>query len=449
MDIKDIIALLKARWSSLLAFTLLGLLLAGAVTALTPQSYSSNTTALVSAPLNQGAQSNPTANYANNNLAQAKIPSYLQLGSTRTLAQYAIDELNLQTSPEQLLQQVKVSHPAQSLLIRIDTQAESAQQAQELAQVWAEGLALEINRLETGSEQTRGDLYLLVQDSASLPTSPLSPNLKLNLLVGLLLGLLAGLAFALLRERLDRTMSSPAKVEQISGLKVLGTLPQAADLSSGNRLYMDIARPDSPAPISTLAESTRSLRTNLQFTAQEQAPRVLLVTSPQAGEGKTTLAANLALSLALTGTPTVLIDADYRDPAVALTFGQDLPQGLTEVLAGKASFDEVTITDPSSSYLYLLSTGQLVPNPSDLLSSQAMADLLAELRSSFMVVIDAPASLEYTDALALSAATDGTLLVLDSRSKIDSLLKTQARFARTQGKLLGLVLNHQNPKNFS
>lgn len=449
MDIKDIIALLKARWSSLLAFTLLGLLLAGVVTALTPQSYSSNTTALVSAPLNQGAQSNPTANYANNNLAQAKIPSYLQLGSTRTLAQYAIDELNLQTSPEQLLQQVKVSHPAQSLLIRIDTQAESAQQAQELAQVWAEGLALEINRLETGSEQTRGDLYLLVQDSASLPTSPLSPNLKLNLLVGLLLGLLAGLGFALLRERLDRTMSSPAKVEQISGLKVLGTLPQAADLSSGNRLYMDIARPDSPAPISTLAESTRSLRTNLQFTAQEQAPRVLLVTSPQAGEGKTTLAANLALSLALTGTPTVLIDADYRDPAVALTFGQDLPQGLTEVLAAKASFDEVTITDPSSSYLYLLSTGQLVPNPSDLLSSQAMADLLAELRSSFMVVIDAPASLEYTDALALSAAADGTLLVLDSRSKIDSLLKTQARFARTQGKLLGLVLNHQNPKNFS
>jgi capsular exopolysaccharide synthesis family protein len=170
--------------------------------------------------------------------------------------------------------------------------------------------------------------------------------------------------------------------------------------------------------------------------------RVVVVTSPLPGDGKSTVAANLAAALAAAGSSVVLIDGDLRRPVVAESFGLVEGVGLTDVLVGQVNMEDALQEVNGMSRMRVLSAGRIPPNPSELLGSESMARLLAKLAESHTVVIDAPPLLPITDAAVLTAVADGALIVISSRRTLDTQLRDSIRLIeKVQGKTLGVVFN--------
>lgn len=297
---------------------------------------------------------------------------------------------------------------------------------------------------------------LRIVDPALVPTTPAAPQKSRNILLSILVGLVGGIGLAVLREYLDNTVKSPDDIEQLTGLPSLAVVPF---LPGGNgrlsRLVGDgaSAQVNSPRvellsyvqPKSQISEAFRALRTSLLLSQADHPPQVILVTSALPREGKTTAAVNLSVTLAQLGDRTLLLDSDLRKPGVrrALNLPAGKEGGLSSYLAGVSSLDEVTMPHPAISNLAALTTGPVPPSPADLLSSQRMRDAILELRRRFkFIVIDSPPVLAATDAVILSALTDGVLLVVRSgTTPKEAFTRSRDLLSAVKSRLLGIVLN--------
>lgn len=198
-------------------------------------------------------------------------------------------------------------------------------------------------------------------------------------------------------------------------------------------------------PSSPVSEVYKTLRTNIQFSSFESKLQVFMVTSSVKGEGKTTTISNLAVAYAQEGKRVLLIDCDLRSPSVHEVFSQKNGAGLSSILAGQHSWQEI-VRDTAADTLSLLTSGPIPPNPSELLGSKRMRDLLEELRSHFDIIfLDAPPVLAVTDSLVLSGLCDGVLLVVQA-GKVDKELvkKTTASLTHVNARMIGTVLNRIN-----
>lgn len=298
-----------------------------------------------------------------------------------------------------------------------------------------------------------------VVDPALAPAKPARPQKARNILLAVLVGLVGGVGLAFFREYLDNTVKSPDDIENLAGLPSLAVVPALpGSASNHNRLSRPARDAASLAasgsriellsymqPKSQISEAFRALRTSLLLSQAEHPPQVILVTSALPREGKTTAAVNLAVTLAQLGDRTLLIDSDLRKPgirrALNLTTGKDA--GLSSYLAGVSTLDEVCIPHPAISNLTALTTGPVPPSPADLLSSHRMGEAIAELRRRFkFVVIDSPPVMAATDAVILSAQTDGILLVVRSgETPKEAFTRTRDLLAAVKSRLLGVVLN--------
>lgn len=190
------------------------------------------------------------------------------------------------------------------------------------------------------------------------------------------------------------------------------------------------------------AEAFRKLRTNLAFMDVDHPPRVIVMTSPQSGDGKSTLAANLAVAIAASDQAVVLIDADLRRPSVAESFGLVEGAGLTDVLIGRATFEDVAQRSARHPDLQVLAAGGIPPNPSEMVGSRAMRTLLAKLAEDHIVIVDAPPLLPVTDAALLTASADGALIVILAGKTLDTDLQSAVRHLdAVNGRALGVILN--------
>lgn len=298
-----------------------------------------------------------------------------------------------------------------------------------------------------------------IVDPALAPASPSRPQKARNILLAFLVGLVGGVGLALFREYLDNTVKSPDDIETLTGLPSLAVVPALpGPMVSQNRLSR-LAREAAPLaaagprvellsyvqPKSQVSEAFRALRTSLLLSQAEHPPQVILVTSALPREGKTTAAVNLAVTLAQLGDRTLLLDSDLRKPgirrALNLTTGKEA--GLSSYLAGVSTLEEVCIPHPAISNLVALTTGPIPPSPADLLSSHRMIEAIAELRRRFkFVVIDSPPVMAATDAVILSAQTDGVLLVVRSgETPKEAFTRTRDLLAAVKSRLLGVVLN--------
>src|ERR1700721_2216552 len=296
-----------------------------------------------------------------------------------------------------------------------------------------------------------------VVDPALTPSSPSRPQRARNILLAVLVGLVGGVGLALFREYLDNTIKSPDDVESISGLPSLAVVPSLPGLN-GN--YSRSAKGDAALqsasgphvellsyvqPKSQISEAFRALRTSLLLSQADHPPQVILVTSALPREGKTTAAVNLAVTLAQLGDRTLLVDSDLRKPgirrALNLTIGKDV--GLSSYLAGVTSLEEATIQHPTITNLSALTTGPVPPSPADFFSSPRMREAIAELRRRFkFIVIDSPPVMAATDAVILSALTDGVLLVVRSgETPKEAFGRTRDLLMAVKSRLLGVVLN--------
>ncbi len=297
-----------------------------------------------------------------------------------------------------------------------------------------------------------------VVDPALAPTAPSRPQKARNILLGFLIGIIGGIALAVFREYLDNTVKSPDDIEALTGLPSLAVVPAFASLNGHGRL----ARLGRDAPVvnsvnprvemlsymqpkSQISEAFRALRTSLLLSQADHPPQVILVTSALPREGKTTAAINLGVTLAQLGDRTLLMDSDLRKPgirrALNLTGGKEA--GLSSYLAGVASLDDVIGPHPTISNLSALTTGPVPPSPADLLSSHRMREAIAELRRRFkFIVIDSPPIMAATDAVILSALTDGVLLVVRSgATPKEAFTRTRDLLVGVKCRLLGVVLN--------
>jgi len=198
-------------------------------------------------------------------------------------------------------------------------------------------------------------------------------------------------------------------------------------------------------PKSPMSEAFRSLRTALLLSRPDHPPQVILVSSALPREGKTTVAANLAVTLAQLGDKTIIVDADLRKPGVGrlLNLGTGRYAGLSSYLAGVSTLDLVTVPHPLIPNLSAIPTGPLPPNPADLLASHRLSEAIAELRNKYkFVVIDSPPVMAATDAVILSVQVDGVLLVVRSgETPKAAFTRTRDLLINVKSHLLGVVLN--------
>lgn len=297
-----------------------------------------------------------------------------------------------------------------------------------------------------------------IVDPALVPSMPAKPQKARNIALAFLIGLVGGVGLAFVREYLDNTVKSPDDVQNLTGLPCLAVVPSFA-ARNGHRSLARIsgqAGADNGSrvelvslqqPKSVVSEAFRALRTSLLLSQAEHPPQVILVTSALPREGKTTSAANLAITLAQLGDRTLLMDSDLRKPGVRralnLPNGHGRDIGLSSYLAGVAPLRDIIVSHPTVPNLDAVPTGPIPPNPADLLSSHRMAEAIDDLRQHYkFVVIDSPPIMAATDAVILSALTDGVLLVVwSNETPKEAFSRTRELLAAVKGRLLGVVLN--------
>jgi capsular exopolysaccharide synthesis family protein len=278
---------------------------------------------------------------------------------------------------------------------------------------------------------------LTVVEAALASSTPVSPNVPLTVATAALGGLALALGAIVLLEYLDDTVKSTEDVERVLKLPTLGLVSRRRLRTAADQL---IAWRE---PNSAIAEAYRVLRTNLDFAALRSAVRTLLVTSATVGEGKSTTACNLAVTMALTGRHVILVDADLRRPSVHRIFGISNGIGLTTLLLNERMPTEDALIATSVPGLSVLPSGAIPPNPAELLGSEPMAERVKELRAlADTIIFDSPAILPIADTPILGALCDGVVLVVDSaHTRSDVARQGKASLDLVRLKVLGVVLN--------
>ncbi|WP_431473192.1 polysaccharide biosynthesis tyrosine autokinase [Ornithinimicrobium sp. W1665] len=320
------------------------------------------------------------------------------------------------------------------MLINISVTGEDGEREAEIANAVAEQFTRTVADLEQSDGEGVSPVKASLIRPARAATVPVSPNPSRNLALGLSLGLMLGVAAAVLREMLDTRITGASDVQRVSDRPVIGGITFDRNAPRNPLMVQD-------GDYSPRAEAFRAVRTNLQFIDAAEQPRALLFTSSLPGEGKSTTAANLALTLAASGASVCVVEADLRRPKLLEYMSLDGTAGLTSVLIGQASLDDVL--QPYGDHLTALGAGAIPPNPSELLGGPAMRALMDDLRSRFeYVVVDAPPLLPVTDAAVLSKVVDGTIVVVGSGIvRRHQLAQSLATLNSVDAKVLGVLLN--------
>ncbi len=279
---------------------------------------------------------------------------------------------------------------------------------------------------------------IVISEPAEVPTYPVRPRVLLNTLLAAIVGAMLAIGGVFLIEYLDDTIKTPDDVSQILGLPTLGAI---ARIRTDGRAQQLITHSEPKSPIS---EAYRTLRTNIQFSSVDRPIRTLLVTSSSPSEGKSTTAANLAVVMAQTGQRVILIDTDLRRPILHKFFGLPNAAGLTtSLLTGADPILDGYLQPTEVENLWVLTSGPTPPNPSELLGSQRMQDVIQRLQQEAdILVFDSPPALAVTDAAVLARQLDGVLLVIDAGETRQPLAQRACQELTNVGAhILGVALN--------
>lgn len=290
--------------------------------------------------------------------------------------------------------------------------------------------------------EARGLNNIIIDEDARAPAEPVRPQVLATTILATAVGTVLVLGLIVFIDYLDDTVKDPEKVEQTTGLSVIGTISHFAVSKPADALVL------ANQPRAPISEAYRQLRTNIQYVSISRELKTILVTSAHMAEGKTTSAANLAIALTQAGNRVILIDADMRRPALHRVFQIPNSKGLTNLLLCNdtdASFVQATkIKD-----LSLVPSGPLPPNPAELLGSGRMKEVTAWLaQQADYVIFDSPPILVVTDSALLAQLVDTTLVVANAaQTRYQVLAAAGKRIAAVDGHIAGVLLNRVNPKD--
>lgn len=440
MDLRDLLSLLRSRWIVIVAASLVcGLAALGMSLLITP-TYQAKIQFYVTVA---GGDNAASAAYQGSLGAQQRVQSYAALVKSSDVASEVIKRQGLDLTPTQLVNTTTASADARTVLLDVIVTDTIPKRALELAEGFGDVLPETIDRLESPDGGGPALAKLTVVNPPELPSAPIAPQTERNVAIGLLLGLMLGTAIAVLVNLLDRRVTSSDQLESITGKPVVGSIPfrQKGDREKGNEHIVPFRDGHSPA-----AESFRRLRTNLGFLNVDRPPKIIVLTSSVATEGKSETAVNLVLALAEAGNSVLLIEADLRRPRVVNYMAMPDTVGITNVLSGQAKFDDV-VQETRYGGVDLLGCGPLPPNPSELLSSDTARRLFSDLKEKYdYVIIDSPPLLPVTDGALLARIADGALLVVRAnRTTTDQVLQSTDNLQKADAPLLGVIMVENRP----
>lgn len=431
MTLEDILTLTRQRIGAILCGFLAGIILSAISLWLTPVTYTASAIAYVrvSVPSSGTDQRQADSYYAASQLASQKVKAFVPVFTSESVAQGVIDALGLRTTPAQLARSISAKNEKNALTINVTASAPTAEEAQAIADETILQADAQIKRLD-GEDSPIG---VVLMSSADLSGATRSPSPARRIGIGSLAGIVVGYASAFALDALDKRVRSQSDVASVVDEPILATIPRSAEMA--RRRY-------SETPDHRVEESLRKLRTNLRYTNIDKGLHTLVVTSAMQGDGKSTVSANLARVMALSGLDVILVEGDLRKPTMSSTFDIDQGHpGLSHLLVGAVSL-ESALVQPSVPGLQVIPAGDTPPNPSELLGSERMSDLLSFLANDHVVIIDAPPVLPVTDAVALAENTDGVLLVVRSgRTTEDQLRQAASSIRQGGGTVLGVALN--------
>lgn len=429
MGVREYLAALRSRWVIIVATTMVGAIAALTYSLLATPVYQATTRFFVST-----ASISASDVYQNNLASQQRVVSYTELLTGRTLAKRVVEQLGLPIGPDELSAQITATSRQNSVLLDASVDDSSPARARDIANAIATLFPTLVSELETPPDGGSASATVSVAEEAETPTAPISPKKVRNVALGFTVGLLLGVVGALVRDRFDNTVKTSLSLQELTDSVLIGTIPYAKQVR-------DTAPIDFKTSTAPIAESYRALRMNLKFLSVDHPPKVLVITSAIAGEGKSTTALNLALSLAELGNRVALVDADLRRPRIAELLGLVGSVGVSSVLAHEATVDEVVQTSEFDN-LWVLAAGPSPPNPSELLSSAAAQSLVHDLRRAFdFVIVDSPPLLPVTDATALALQSDGAILVTHyGHTRRDEVARAASTLETVGATLLGVVL---------
>ena len=435
MDLRDFIRVLRRRWKVVLSLVLLATGAATAVTALSTRVYQADVQLFVSLRDGTSSSNGSSSAYQGNLFSQERVKSYARIANSPAVTGPVVKQLGLDLTPDQLGAKITAAAPTDTVLVDLTVKDPSPTRARDLANATATQFAKVVGDLERPGQGQRSPVNVAVVRPAGLPTTPVSPRVRINIALGLLVGLALGIGTAVLRETLDTSVKTSEDLQKLTGSSALGIITYDGHAQKNPLVSQVDSR-------TGRGEAFRTLRTNLRFVDVDHPPQVVVVTSSVASEGKSTTACNLAITLASAGVRVVLIEGDLRRPRVADYMGLEGAVGLTDVLIGRAHLGEV-LQQWGSSPLSVLTSGALPPNPSELLSSTQMAEVVSALRArADIVLIDAPPLLPVTDAALLSRQCDGAILIVrHGKTTREQVTRSLDALGSVGARLLGTVLN--------
>ena len=424
MELRDYMDIARKRWVVIVAITVLTVGAVLAFSFIQKPVYEAKAKCMVSAT-NTGSDQ-----YAAMQIIEQLLQTINNIAVSRPVLEDASNRLSKSASADQLQKAASSEVITNTQLIVIRATDTDPTKAMLKANAIADSLIDFVN-LKAGA----GGTYKIEKvETALIPKSPISPRPVRNGILGLFLGLILGVAGAAVVEFIDVSVKSKEELGRLLELPVLAEIPLSGDEP------VDTKSKASPAE-SEILEQTRTLRTNIQYLDIHANLRTILITSPNLGEGKTFICKQLARAFAAGGKNVVLVDADLRKIEHSLNKNAGSP-GLSDAIMGTVEVAAVTYETEMDRF-WMLPSGPLPPNPSELLDSESMQSILDSLRTGFdVVIIDSSPIQMFSDPLVLASKVDGTILVAEARSTSGESLKAAAEtLSGPNINLLGTVLN--------
>jgi succinoglycan biosynthesis transport protein ExoP len=426
--------LLRRKWIVALDLAV-ALAAAAAVTLSTPPTYEAKATLFVGQ--RQFAAGQFWKGYAANVVTSQLLSSYTTLVASPSLVHQAMSDYGVPASPDEVAASLSVRLVAGTQIIELSYWSWDRVLAARVVNAVAGEFIRETGKAGPVAAYGGRDGAVAVSfvDQAAPPSRPVSPNLVHNLFVAALLGLLSGVALALFFDTQDDSVRDAASVA-VLGLPVLGAIPRLA--AGGHDVYTE------PDPLEPAGEAFRRLRATLDVAVNGSPVHVVVVTSPLAREGKTTVALNLAASQARAGRKTLLIEGDLRRPVLQRILGLDEARGLDAALTGSA---EAAVRSTGIPLLSVLTAGAPLRDPVAALDSTAMTDLVHRARERYdVIVVDTTSIIRVADAAVLARICDGVVVVARAgASRLASVSEACRAVDRARGRLLGVVVNRVRP----
>ncbi len=430
VELKDYWLTIRRRWRLIVLSVLVATAAASFLTwQSTPLYASSSKLVLATASANTAEAS------AGGTFATQRVASYVNLIGDSTLAETVAMNLGGDIDPDVLVDSITAEAVPETINMVVTARYSDPATAQKIAQAYAEALRELVSDIETPDAGGIAPIRARIVQYATYSEAPVSPNVTRNLGLGVILGLLLGVGLAVLRDLLDTSISTSEHVAEVTSRPILGNISN--DATAVRKQPAEALSEATP-----WAEAFRVLRTNMQYVEVDHDHRVFVISSSLPGEGKSTTATNLAITLAMAGEAVCIVECDLRRPTMADRLNLDDSVGTTSVLIGRIDVDDA-LQPYGDTGLQVLTCGPRPPNPSELLQSHAMEMLIKELSNRFAVVLlDAPPLLPVTDAALLSARADGMLAVVrHGKTTKDQLGHALERVESVGAKCVGVVMN--------